>query len=93
MVKTVTQLIGLIKVPLAFWIFTMLLDIYGVLPQPYWMVALVSPKHERFKGVGMRWSEDGFNHLLYLRLEWVNQRSDSLFPHVSNGQIDPSHNR
>jgi hypothetical protein len=23
---------------------------------------------QRFKGVGMRWSEDGFNHLLHLRL-------------------------
>jgi hypothetical protein len=48
---------------------------------------------QRFKGVGMRWSEDGFNHLLYLRLDWVNQRFDSLFPHVPKGQIDPSHNR
>ena len=27
---------------------------------------------QRFKGVGMRWSEDGFNHLLHLRLAWVN---------------------
>jgi hypothetical protein len=33
----------------------------------------------RFKGVGMRWSEDGFNHLLHLRLAWVNQRFDALF--------------
>jgi hypothetical protein len=48
---------------------------------------------QRCKGVGMRWSEDGFNHLLYLRLDWVNQRFDSLFPHISNGQIAPSHNR
>lgn len=37
---------------------------------------------QRFKGVGMRWSEDGFNHLLHLRLDWVNQRFDTLFPHV-----------
>ncbi|ASC72874.1 hypothetical protein XM38_038340 [Halomicronema hongdechloris C2206] len=37
---------------------------------------------QRFKGVGMRWSEDGFNHLLLLRLAWVNQRFESLFPHV-----------
>jgi len=37
---------------------------------------------QRFKGVGMRWSELGFNHLLVLRLAWVNQRFDSLFPHV-----------
>jgi hypothetical protein len=34
---------------------------------------------QRFKGVGMRWSEDGFNHLLHLRLDWVNGRFDSLF--------------
>ena len=35
---------------------------------------------QRFKGVGMRWSEPGFNHLLHLRLAWVNQRFDSFFP-------------
>jgi hypothetical protein len=35
---------------------------------------------QRFKGVGMRWSEDGFNHLLHLRLAWVNGRFDELFP-------------
>lgn len=34
---------------------------------------------QRFKGVGMRWSEDGFNHLLHLRLAWVNERFDALF--------------
>lgn len=34
---------------------------------------------QRFKGVGMRWSEEGFNHLLQLRLAWVNQRFDALF--------------
>lgn len=34
---------------------------------------------QRFKGTGMRWSEDGFNHLLYLRLAWVNYRFDTLF--------------
>lgn len=34
---------------------------------------------QRFKGTGMRWSESGFNHLLHLRLAWVNQRFDSLF--------------
>jgi hypothetical protein len=34
---------------------------------------------QRFKGVGMRWSEDGFNHLLHLRLAWVNGRFDSCF--------------
>jgi len=37
---------------------------------------------QRFKGVGMRWSEAGFEHLLYLRLAWVNQRFDALFPLV-----------
>ena len=34
---------------------------------------------QRFKGVGMRWSEEGFNHLLHLRLAWVNGRYDQLF--------------
>jgi hypothetical protein len=34
---------------------------------------------QRFKGTGMRWSEDGFNHLLHLRVAWVNGRFDSLF--------------
>jgi hypothetical protein len=38
---------------------------------------------QRFKGVGMRWSESGFNHLLILRVAWVNQRFDSLFPHIT----------
>ncbi len=27
----------------------------------------------------MRWSEPGFNHLLHLRLAWVNERFDALF--------------
>ena len=31
---------------------------------------------QRFKGVG---SEDGFNHLLHLRLAWVNGRFEALF--------------
>jgi hypothetical protein len=35
---------------------------------------------QRFKGVGMRWSQNGFNHLLHLRLAWVNGRFDSFFP-------------
>ena len=39
---------------------------------------------QRFKGVGMRWSEDGFNHLLALRVAWANQRFDALFPSVSS---------
>jgi hypothetical protein len=34
---------------------------------------------QRFKGTGMRWSETGFDHLLYLRLAWVNHRFDPLF--------------
>jgi hypothetical protein len=34
---------------------------------------------QRFKGVGMRWSEPGFNHLFHLRLAWVNQRFDHWF--------------
>ena len=44
---------------------------------------------QRFKGVGMRWSEDGFNHLLHLRLAWVNQRFDELFV----DEVAPSPNR
>ncbi len=44
---------------------------------------------QRFKGVGMRWSEDGFNHLLHLRLAWVNDRFDNLF----SVSINPSPNR
>jgi hypothetical protein len=35
---------------------------------------------QRFKGVGMRWSEPGFDHLLHLRLAWINQRLDQLLP-------------
>jgi len=34
---------------------------------------------QRFKGVGMRWSEDGFHHLLPLRLAWVHGRFEALF--------------
>ena len=34
---------------------------------------------QRFKGTGMRWSEPGFDHLLCLRLAWVNHRFDLLF--------------
>jgi hypothetical protein len=33
---------------------------------------------QRFKGVGMRWSETGFNHLLHLRLAWVNGSFETL---------------
>ncbi len=48
---------------------------------------------QRFKGVGMRWSDDGFNHLLHLRLAWVNDRFDSLFPGASLSPIlaSPNH--
>jgi len=35
---------------------------------------------QRFKGVGMRWSEPGFDHLLQLRLAWINQRLDQVLP-------------
>jgi hypothetical protein len=38
---------------------------------------------QRFKGSGMRWSNDGFNHLLHLRLAWVNHRFDTLFSEES----------
>lgn len=38
---------------------------------------------QRFKGVGMRWSESGFNHLLHLRLAWTNERFESLFARPS----------
>jgi hypothetical protein len=34
---------------------------------------------QRFKGVGRRWSEDGFNHFRQLRLAWVNGRFETLF--------------
>jgi hypothetical protein len=34
---------------------------------------------QRFKCVGMRWSENGFNSLLHLRLLWVNEGLDKLF--------------
>lgn len=34
---------------------------------------------QRFKGVGMRWSVEGFNNLLMLRLAWTNDRFDELF--------------
>jgi hypothetical protein len=34
---------------------------------------------QRFKGVGMRWSAEGFHHLLHLRLAWVNGSFEALF--------------
>ena len=43
---------------------------------------------QRFKGVGMRWSEDGFHHLLHLRLAWVNGSFEALL----QVQLQPSPN-
>jgi hypothetical protein len=43
---------------------------------------------QRFKGVGMRWSENGFNHLLHLRLAWVNGEFDQLFQTINMGGAD-----
>jgi hypothetical protein len=45
---------------------------------------------QRFKGVGMRWSEDGFTHLLLIRLAWANDRFDDLFPSVPKSRTNPS---
>jgi hypothetical protein len=44
---------------------------------------------QRFKGVGMRWSEEGFNHLLHLRLAWVNGDFSSLFEGDATVRNDP----
>ena len=38
---------------------------------------------QRCKGVGMRWSESGLNHLLHLRRAWANARFESLFVRTS----------
>ena len=35
--------------------------------------------HQWFKGIGMRWSEDGCNHLMHIGLAWVNGRFKALF--------------
>ncbi|ETW92285.1 MAG: hypothetical protein ETSY1_44330 [Candidatus Entotheonella factor] len=45
---------------------------------------------QRFKGVGMRWSAGGFNHLLHLRLAWVNGTFGALFEPIEtgNGALD-----
>lgn len=43
---------------------------------------------QRFKGVGMRWSEAGCNHLLHRRLAWVNGSFEALF----QVQLQPSPN-
>ncbi|HSN24570.1 MAG TPA: hypothetical protein VLS45_10505 [Methylomicrobium sp.] len=37
---------------------------------------------QRFNGVGMRWSEYGFNALLHLRVAYVNGRFDILFSSI-----------
>lgn len=34
---------------------------------------------QRFKCVGMRWSDSGFDNLLHLRIAWINERFDELF--------------
>jgi hypothetical protein len=47
---------------------------------------------QRFKGVGMRWSEAGFNHLLHLRVAWVNQRFDARFPNTLAAKQKYPHN-
>jgi hypothetical protein len=47
---------------------------------------------QRFKEVGMRWSQDGFNHLLMLRLAWANGRFEQLFPNVPESCPDRSPN-
>ncbi len=39
---------------------------------------------QRFKCVGMRWSVNGFNHLLHLRLAWVNGTYDDLFDPIAS---------
>ncbi len=39
---------------------------------------------QRFKGVGMRWSEEGFCRLLHLRIAWVNEEFDVLFSYSPN---------
>ena len=38
---------------------------------------------QRFEGVGMRWSESGFKHLLHSRLAWANERFDRPFTQYS----------
>ena len=43
----------------------------------------------RFKGVGMRWSEEGFNHLLHLRLAWVIGTFDAVFSASPSPLIRP----
>ena len=43
---------------------------------------------QRFKGVGMRWSENGFHHLFHRRLAWVNGSFEALF----QVQLQPSPN-
>ena len=45
----------------------------------WWKVLVNGLFNNGSKGVGMRWSEDGFNHLLHLRLAWVNGRFETLF--------------
>jgi hypothetical protein len=51
------------------------------------MFAICGWSRQRFKGVDMRWSEDGFNHLFHLRLAWVNASFDNLF--LSSRSLNP----
>jgi len=45
---------------------------------------------QRFKSVGMRWSDIGFDNLLHLRLAWFNDRFDSVFQyHLSQLRFYP----
>ena len=41
----------------------------------------------------MRWSDDGFNHLLHLRVAWANERFDDLFGEAASTAHVPSMNR
>jgi hypothetical protein len=43
---------------------------------------------QRCKGVGMRWSADGFHHLFHRRLAWVN----GSFAALLQVQLQPSPN-
>lgn len=42
---------------------------------------------QRYKCVGMRWSEEGFNNLLHLRLAWVNGNFREQFEHRASPNL------
>jgi hypothetical protein len=44
---------------------------------------------QHFKSVGMSWSEPSFDHLLHLRLNWVNGRFDQLFSLIFDLSLKP----